>query len=91
LLDEPFNAIDESTTKHLLDIILRWHNEKRTIICVLHDFEQIRKYFPDCLLLARECVAWDSSAKALHPENLLNSRFFKDDWQSNIAICERAV
>jgi zinc/manganese transport system ATP-binding protein len=91
LLDEPFNAIDESTTQHLLDIILRWHKEKRTIICVLHDFEQIRKYFPDCLLLARECIAWDSSAKALHPENLLGSRFFKDDWQSNIAMCERAV
>ena len=91
LLDEPFNAIDENTTTHLLDIIRRWHAEKRTIICVLHDFEQIRNHFPDCLLLARECIAWDASAKALHPEKLLGSRFFKDDWQSNVAVCERAV
>lgn len=91
LLDEPFNAIDEHTTAHLMELILRWHQEKRTIICVLHDFEQIRKHFPECLLLARECVAWDSSVKALNPEKLLASRFFKDDWQSNMAICERAV
>lgn len=91
LLDEPFTAIDESTTVHLLDIILRWHREKRTVICVLHDFEQIKKYFPECVLLAGECIAWGSPAKALHPENLLSARFFREDWNANVAICERAV
>jgi len=91
LLDEPFTAIDESTTAHLMDIVLRWHREKRTVICVLHDFEQIRKYFPQCLLLARECIAWGESAKTLHPEKLLNARFFRDDRPADTGICERAV
>jgi len=90
LLDEPFNAIDESTTRHLLEIIRRWHKEGRTVICVLHDFDQIRAHFPECLLLARECIAWGSSAKTLHPENLLNARFFRPDLNTIPEICERA-
>lgn len=90
LLDEPFNAIDETTTRHLMEIIANWHKEGRTVICVLHDFEQIRTHFPDCLLLARECIAWGESAKTLHPENLLNARFFRPDFNT-AAICERAV
>ena len=90
LLDEPFNAIDETTTRHLMEIIQRWHKEGRTVICVLHDFDQIRTHFPDCLLLARECIAWGPSAKTLHPENLLNARFFRPDF-SIAEICERAV
>ncbi len=90
LLDEPFNAIDESTTRHLMEIIQRWHKEGRTVICVLHDFEQIRAHFPECLLMARECIAWGSTDKTLHPENLLNARFFRPD-QTAASVCERAV
>lgn len=58
LLDEPFTAVDNSTTVALLKIIKNWHDEGRTLICVLHDFEQIKEYFTDCLLLAREVIAW---------------------------------
>jgi len=91
LLDEPFNAIDAATTEHLLELVLRWHAQGRTVICVLHDFEQIRKFFPRCLLMARECIAWDESAKALNPQQLLNARFFRDDLHSHPEICERSV
>lgn len=88
LLDEPFNTVDAATTAHLLDIIHRWHKEGRTVICVLHDFEQIRQHFPECLLMARECIAWGAAHKTLQPENLLNARFFKE---THTHICERAV
>lgn len=91
LLDEPFSAIDAGTAQHLLSILRRWHAEGRTIICVLHDFEQIRAHFPQCLLLAREVIAWDAPAKALHPEKLMNARFFREDWNASAAICERAL
>ncbi len=90
LLDEPFNAIDETTTAFLLSLLTNWHKEGRTVLCVLHQFDLIRQHFPQCLLLARECIAWDDSAKALHPENLLNARFFRQDW-TNPEICERAI
>jgi len=87
LLDEPFNAIDGQTTSQLINIMRRWHDEGRTVICITHDIEQIRMYFPRCLLLARECVAWDFSSAVLQPEHLRNSTFFRADFNAN-AVCE---
>lgn len=77
LLDEPFNAVDTDTTAALLGIIQGWHKEGRTVICVLHDFAQIRQHFPDCMLIARSCIAWGKSYDALHPEKLLQASFFR--------------
>jgi zinc/manganese transport system ATP-binding protein len=90
ILDEPFTAIDAETTEHLLDIIARMHKEKRTVICVLHDIEQIRKHFPDCLLLARECIAWGKTEHALKMESLQRTMFFRDRWTPNPEICKQA-
>ncbi|MEQ1705646.1 MAG: ABC transporter ATP-binding protein [Rickettsiales bacterium] len=73
LLDEPFTAIDTNTTTALLKIIHGWHKEERTVICVLHDFEQIKQHFTDCLLLARETIAWGNPHEVLKPENLLRT------------------
>lgn len=89
LLDEPFTSIDTDTTNHLLQIITRWHREGRTVICVLHDFEQIRAYFPQCLLLARECVAWGNSSNVLNAENLLKARFFHPAYPEHPERCEQ--
>jgi zinc/manganese transport system ATP-binding protein len=73
LLDEPFTAIDSNTTAALLKIIHIWHKEGRTVICVLHDFEQIKTNFTNCLLLARETIAWGNPHEVLRPENLLRT------------------
>lgn len=90
LLDEPFTAIDAETTSHLLDIIRRWHGEKRTVICILHDMQQIYDYFPECLLLARECIAWGNTQEVLTPANLPYLRFFRDHAESPAEICKQA-
>jgi len=87
LLDEPFTAVDAGTTAQLLAIIRQWHAEKRTVICVLHDLAQIREYFPQVLLLARECIAWGDPAKALSPETLASAAFFRDSWHANPEVC----
>ncbi len=89
LLDEPFTAIDAETTARLLEIVQRWHSEKRTIICVLHDLDQIRKYFPECLLMARECIAWCRAEEALKPDHLMSARFFREAWQPDSQICHQ--
>ncbi len=73
LLDEPFTSIDANTTAALLKIIAQWHKEGRTVICVLHDFEQIKQHFTNCLLLAREIIAWGNPHEVLKPENLLRT------------------
>lgn len=89
LLDEPFNAIDTDTTAQLIAIMQRWNAEGRTVICVLHDAQQILKFFPRCLLLARECVAWDESARVLLDEHLKHAKFFRGDINA-AAVCEIA-
>lgn len=78
LLDEPFTAIDANTTTALLKLIKNWHKEGRTVIAVLNDFEQIKAHFTDCLLMAREAIAWGKPHEVLKPENLLNTRFFRE-------------
>jgi len=56
LLDEPFTAVDAATTAKLIQIILDWHREGRTIVCVLHDLLLIRKYFPESFVLSGNCL-----------------------------------
>lgn len=82
LLDEPFTAMDMHTTGQLLHIVRKWHEEKRTVICILHDVEQIRRYFPQCLLLARECVAWGKTEDVLRHNAWPGHRFFHNDLHS---------
>ena len=52
LLDEPFAAVDEATTRILLDLILAWGRDGRTVIAVLHDLAMVRAHFPQTLVLA---------------------------------------
>lgn len=56
LLDEPFTAVDAATTARLIKIMLDWHREGRTIVCVLHDLLLIRKYFPESFVLSGKCL-----------------------------------
>jgi len=74
LLDEPFSAVDVSTTKDLLNILEGWSATGKTVIAVLHEMDQIHEIFPETLLLARECVAWGKTAEVLTNENLARTR-----------------
>lgn len=56
LLDEPFTAVDSETTSRLIRLLLKWHREERTVICVLHDLLLIKKYFPDSMVLQGRCL-----------------------------------
>jgi zinc/manganese transport system ATP-binding protein len=89
LLDEPFAAVDAQTTERLLELLLAWHAEGRTIICVLHDLELIRKAFPQCLLMARECIAWGPSLEVLSPDNLVAAGHFQAAWTGHVEVCEQ--
>jgi zinc/manganese transport system permease protein len=52
VLDEPFNAIDAKTSADLIELVRRWHAEKRTVLAALHDMDLVRANFPETLLLA---------------------------------------
>jgi zinc/manganese transport system ATP-binding protein len=87
LLDEPFNAIDSRTTGDLMALLRRWHAEKRTIVCVLHDMALVRRHFPEAMLLARQVVAWGETERTLSPENLLRARTMSEAWDDQAEIC----
>ncbi|KQO79810.1 ABC transporter ATP-binding protein [Rhizobium sp. Leaf262] len=91
LLDEPFTAIDARTTRDLLAIVDRWHAEGRTVIAVLHDFDQVRRHFPDTLLIARELIAWGPTQQAMSPVNLLRARIMAERWDDKSEVCEPAA
>jgi len=74
LLDEPFNAIDATTTADLIAVVKRWHGEGRTVLAVLHDIDAVRAHFPETLLLARELVAHGPTNEVLTAENQFRAR-----------------
>ncbi len=87
LLDEPFTAIDSRTTDDLLRLVMRWHGEQRTIVAVLHDLDQVKRFFPETLLVARECIAWGQTGEVLTPPNLLRVRQMSEAWDSEAEHC----
>ncbi|MBB3314680.1 zinc/manganese transport system ATP-binding protein [Rhizobium sp. BK181] len=90
LLDEPFTAIDARTTRDLLHIVAGWHSEGRTVLAVLHDFEQVRAHFPQTLLLAREVIGWGATADIMTTANLTTARVMAERWDESAGVCEPA-
>lgn len=88
LLDEPFAAIDSKTVADLMAVIRRWREEKRTVVAVLHDFDQVRRDFPHALLLARELVDAGPTARVLSSENLLRARAMAEAWDDHAGACD---
>jgi len=91
LLDEPFTAIDAKTTADLIAVVRRWHGEQRTVVAVLHDIDQVRRHFPESLLLAREAIAWGPTATTLKAANLRRTRAMAEYWDHTAPICERRI
>ena len=89
LLDEPFTAVDERTTRDLIALVKELHKEGRTIIAVLHDLEIIRIHFSETLLLARELVAWGPTSEVLTEEYLAKARALQEAWDERAPVCAR--
>ena len=87
LLDEPFNAVDAKTTEVLLGLVRCWQEEQRTVIAVLHDFEQVKRYFQSALLLAHEVVAWGAPNEVLTTQNLMRANERCAHWFDEEAVC----
>lgn len=91
VLDEPFTAIDAKTSADLLDLVQRWHRERRTVLAALHDIDLVRANFPQTLLLAREPVAWGATAKVLTAENLAKARHMCEAFDEYAEACAVAA
>ena len=89
LLDEPFAAVDANTTQVLLDVIKTWQIMGRTVVAVVHDFEQARGYFPQTLMLAREVLAWGPTQQVLVPENIEAMQAMAQGWDEAAPECSQ--
>ncbi len=87
VLDEPFSAIDAKTSADLMQLIQRWHQERRTVIAATHDIDLVREHFPQTLLLAREPVAWGATRTTLTPDNLIKARQMCEAFDDNAEAC----
>ncbi|MCL2468822.1 MAG: ABC transporter ATP-binding protein [Alphaproteobacteria bacterium] len=79
LLDEPFSGIDTKTTAQLMERLLAWHRQGRTILCVLHDPLVIRRYFPEAFVLCHHCIG-----KGL-THDLLEQKILFSDFETRIS------
>jgi zinc/manganese transport system ATP-binding protein len=87
VLDEPFNAIDSKTCDDLIDLVRRWHGEKRTVLAALHDLAMVKEHFPETLLLARQAVAWGPTHDVLTADNLLKARQMCEAFDDQAHAC----
>lgn len=87
LLDEPFTGIDSRTTHDLIHLIEAWHREGKTILAVLHDYDQVKKHFPKSLLLSRQAIAFGDTEKVLTPENLQKARELNEAFDEHAELC----
>lgn len=88
LLDEPFTAVDDRTIQELMEVILRWNAEGRTVIAVLHDLALVRRYFSRTLLIARRTIAEGDTASVLTGEHLAAARHHIEAWDEAAPFCE---
>jgi len=91
VLDEPFTAIDAKTAADLLEVVRRWHKERRTVLVALHDIELVKSNFPNTLLLAREPVAWGVTSEVLTADNLDKARRMCEAFDDSAAACAVAA
>jgi zinc/manganese transport system ATP-binding protein len=89
LLDEPFSAIDTATKADLMAIVRLWHQQGRTVVAVLHDFDLIRAEFPETLLLGADAYRWGATEAVLSGRGMGQARPFPA--MPALATVERAA
>lgn len=89
ILDEPFTAIDAATTRDLLEIVNRWKSEHRTIVAVLHDFDQVRAHFPQTLLMAKEPISWGPTEAVMSDANLRRAKTLSEGPTPHLSVVSR--
>jgi zinc/manganese transport system ATP-binding protein len=87
LLDEPFAAIDSRTTIDLMQVLINWHQQGKTVVAVVHDLPQVKALFPEVLLLARECIAWGPTPTVMTEDNLRKADGLARQWHDHGEVC----
>ncbi|GAB4089493.1 metal ABC transporter ATP-binding protein [Hydrogenophaga soli] len=88
LLDEPFVGVDSRTVRDLMQLLLRWHAQGRTVLAVLHDMDLVQAHFPTTWLLARELVAAGPTAQVLTEAHQQRARELNEAFDEDAPACD---
>ncbi len=70
LMDEPFQGVDATTERAIVDVLSALRNAGRTVVVVHHDLETVPEYFERVLLLNVRAIACGPVREVFTPENL---------------------
>ena len=65
ILDEPFEGIDRPTTELLMNLILHWNAQGKTVLTVLHSVDLVEANFDNALFVSGERCFFGSSTEVL--------------------------
>jgi manganese/zinc/iron transport system ATP- binding protein len=70
LMDEPFQAVDATTEKAIVNVLRELKSAGRTVVVVHHDLETVPEYFDHVLLLNVRAVASGRVNEVFTSDNL---------------------
>ncbi len=70
LLDEPFQGVDATSEKVIIQVLKQWRNEGKTILIVHHDLSRLKEYFDELVFLNKRIIASGPLEQVLTEENL---------------------
>ena len=70
LMDEPFQGVDATTERAIVDVLDELRTTGRTVVVVHHDLETVPEYFDRVLLLNLRAIASGPVLDIFTPDNL---------------------
>ncbi len=70
LMDEPFQGVDATTERAIIDLLRQLQREGKTVVVVHHDLQTLPEYFSSVLLLNVRRIAAGPVEEAFTDENL---------------------
>ncbi len=87
ILDEPFTALDRTTTADLVRLLLELNQSGTTIVVVLHDMGLVVDSFPRTLILATELIAHADTNVIFTPENFSKAQHMQESFDELARVC----
>ncbi len=72
-LDEPFQGVDATTEKVLMELLSSMRQKGKTIFIVHHDLSCLQRYFDSLIFLNRRVIAQGATDEVLTEKNLSNT------------------
>ena len=69
-MDEPFQCVDISTEKTIMDLLRELKKAGKTIFVVHHDISTLREYFDSLILFNTSLIAYGPTTDVLTKQNI---------------------